>query len=165
MPSLDPPSLKWPVRIWFSITSELNFYRIHLIYLYVSNLIACFACWPSLISSTVIPLIFSAIFYASNGRYHVAFIDALFNCFSSMCVCGLVTVNLSSLTKWQQVILFIQMQIGHPVSIDFSLKVVIGLDRFFEIFVSWFMVLVRRSVGYYLESLKLIVGGQALFCA
>jgi len=57
------------------------------------------------------------------------------------------------------------MQIGHPVSIDFSLKVVIGLDRFFEIFVSWFMVLVRRSVGYYLESLKLIVGGQALFCA
>ena len=82
-----------------------------------------------------------------------------------MCVCGLVTVNLSSLTKWQQVILFIQMQIGHPVSIDFSLKVVIGLDRFFEIFVSWFMVLVRRSVGYYLESLKLIVGGQALFCA
>ena len=96
MPNLDPPSLKWPVRVWSSIT-RLNFYRIHLIYLYVSNLIVCFACWPSLIFSTVTPLIFSAIFYASNGRYHVAFIDALFNCFSSMCVCRLATGGMYAL--------------------------------------------------------------------
>ena len=82
-----------------------------------------------------------------------------------MCVCGLVTVNLSSLTKWQQVILFIQMQIGHPVGSGSSFKGGDSVDKFLEIFVSWFMVLVRRSVGYYLDSLKLIVGEQTLFCA
>ncbi|KAJ3572113.1 hypothetical protein NP233_g3294 [Leucocoprinus birnbaumii] len=103
-----PPSHNWTARLWTGITSELNFFRIHLIYF------------------TVTPLIFSGIFYASNGEYHIAYIDALFNCFSSMCVCGLATINLSSLTPWQQVILLLQMQIGHPI------------------FVSWFMVLVRR---------------------
>jgi hypothetical protein len=68
------------------------------------------------VSSTVTPLVFSGIFYASNGRYHIPYIDAFFNCFSSMCVCGLATVNLSSLTGWQQAILFIQMCIGNTVS-------------------------------------------------
>ncbi|KAF9446528.1 TrkH-domain-containing protein [Macrolepiota fuliginosa MF-IS2] len=104
----DPPPPKWSTRLWSGVKNELNFYRIHLIYF------------------TVTPLFFSGIFYASNGRYHVEYIDALFNCFSSMCVCGLTTVNLSELTPWQQGILFIQMQLGNPV------------------FVSWFMVLVRR---------------------
>jgi hypothetical protein len=66
--------------------------------------------------STVTPLVFSGIFYACNGRYHISYIDALFNCFSSMCCCGLATINLSSLTGWQQAILFIQMNIGNPVS-------------------------------------------------
>jgi Trk-type K+ transport system membrane component len=65
--------------------------------------------------STLTPLIFSGIFYASNGKYPVAYIDALYNSVSAMTVCGLATVNLSQLTAWQQVLLFIQMCIGNPV--------------------------------------------------
>jgi hypothetical protein len=65
--------------------------------------------------STFTPLIFSGIFYASNGRFHIAYIDALFNSVSAMAVCGLASVDLSSLTGWQQAILFIQMCIGNPV--------------------------------------------------
>lgn len=65
--------------------------------------------------STLTPLIFSGIFYASNGKYPVAYIDALFNSVSAMTMCGLATVNLSELTAWQQVLLFIQMCIGNPV--------------------------------------------------
>ncbi|KAG2356590.1 cation transport protein-domain-containing protein [Suillus spraguei] len=61
------------------------------------------------------PLIFSGIFYASNGEYPVAYIDALYNSASAMTVCGLATVNLSQLTAWQQVLLFIQMCIGNTV--------------------------------------------------
>lgn len=65
--------------------------------------------------STLTPLIFSGILYASNGKYPVAYIDALYNSVSAMTVCGLATVNLSQLTAWQQVLLFIQMCIGNPV--------------------------------------------------
>jgi Trk-type K+ transport system membrane component len=71
--------------------------------------------------STFTPLIFSGIFYASNGANHISYIDALFNCISAMTVCGLATVDLSSLTTWQQVILFIQMCLGSPVRIDLYL--------------------------------------------
>ncbi|KAF5317199.1 hypothetical protein D9611_004011 [Ephemerocybe angulata] len=79
------------------IRKELNFYRIHLIFF------------------TVTPLFFSVIFYLSNGRYKISYIDSLFNCVSSITVCGLATVDLSTLTPWQQVILFIQMCIGSPI--------------------------------------------------
>ncbi|KAJ3726247.1 hypothetical protein C8R42DRAFT_718482 [Lentinula raphanica] len=82
-----------------SIKRHLNFYRIHILFF------------------TFTPLIFSAIFYASNGRFKISYIDALFNCVSAMTVCGLATVDLSSLTPWQQVILFIQMCLGSPVRI------------------------------------------------
>lgn len=66
-------------------------------------------------NSTFTPLILSAVFYASNGKYHISYVDALFNCVSAMTVTGLATVDLSELTAWQQVILFIQMCIGSPV--------------------------------------------------
>jgi Trk-type K+ transport system membrane component len=66
--------------------------------------------------STFVPLIWSGIFYASNGRTHIAYIDALFNSVSAFCVCGLATIDLSSLTPWQQAILFIQMNTGSTVS-------------------------------------------------
>lgn len=67
-------------------------------------------------NSTFTPLVFSGIFYASNGQYPVSYVDSLYNCVSAMTVCGLATVDLSSLTGWQQVILFIQMCLGSPVS-------------------------------------------------
>ena len=65
--------------------------------------------------SIITPLIFSAIFYAVNGETHVPYIDALFLCVSATTVCGLATVELSRLTAFQQVLLFIQACIGNPV--------------------------------------------------
>ncbi|KAF7362270.1 Potassium transport protein [Mycena venus] len=85
---------------WKAIRKHLNFYRVHILFF------------------TFTPLIFSAIFYASNGQYHVSYIDALFNSVSAMTVCGLATVDLSSLTPWQQVILFAQMCLGSPVVVS-----------------------------------------------
>jgi hypothetical protein len=38
-----------------------------------------------------------------------------------MAVCGLASVDLSSLTAWQQVILFIQLCLGNPVCQLFEL--------------------------------------------
>ena len=61
-------------------------------------------------------MIFSAIFYASNGKVKISYIDSLFNSVSAMTVTGLTTVNMSSLTPWQQTILFLQMCLGSPVS-------------------------------------------------
>ncbi|KAI0753123.1 cation transport protein-domain-containing protein [Daedaleopsis nitida] len=110
------PSL--PTRISFNarfgnfrhyVFKHLNFYRVHLLFF------------------TFTPLIFSAIFYASNGEFHIDYIDCLFICVSAMTVCGLATVDLSSLTPFQQVLLFIQMCLGSPVVI------------------SWTMVYIRRS--------------------
>ncbi|KAH8087810.1 cation transport protein-domain-containing protein [Cristinia sonorae] len=90
------------------IKRHLNFFRIHILFF------------------TFTPLIFSAIFYASNGENHISYTDALFNCVSAITVCGLATVDLSSLTNFQQAILFFLMCIGNPVII------------------SWVMVYVRR---------------------
>ncbi|KAL0072467.1 hypothetical protein AAF712_000230 [Marasmius tenuissimus] len=97
---------------WRSVKKHLNFYRVHSLFF------------------TFTPLIFSGIFYASNGQNHISYIDSLFNCVSAMTVCGLATVDLSSLTPWQQAILFIQMCLGTPV------------------LVSWVMVYIRK---YYFE--------------
>jgi len=80
-------------RITHFITQEATFFRIHL---------AAF---------TFIPVIFSCIFYASNGRFHVSFLDSMFLCYSAMTVTGLSTVNLSTITGWQQAILYILMTI------------------------------------------------------
>lgn len=73
--------------------------------------------WPAdwSVRSTFTPLIASAIFYASNGEFHINYIDALYNCVSAVTVCGLATIDLSSLTPWQQVILFFLMCLGSPV--------------------------------------------------
>lgn len=75
------------------ISEQATFYRVHL---------AVF---------TFIPLISSAIFYASNGNYKVDFVDAMFLCYSAMTVTGLATVNLSTITAWQQAILYFLMAI------------------------------------------------------
>ena len=47
-----------------------------------------------------------------------AFIDALFLCYSALTVTGLSTVNLSTLTAFQQAILFVLMGIGNVVRLD-----------------------------------------------
>ena len=66
--------------------------------------------------STFVPLFFSVILYASNGENHVSYVDCLFLCVTSATVTGLATIDLSLLTAWQQVILFVQMFFGSPVS-------------------------------------------------
>ena len=45
----------------------------------------------------------------------IAFIDALFLCYSALTVTGLATVNLSTLTVFQQVILLVLMVVGNVV--------------------------------------------------
>jgi hypothetical protein len=67
---------------------QWNFYRIHLTFF------------------TIHPLIWSGIFYGVNGQYPVSYTDALFLCFSAQTVTGLSSVNLSTLTGFQQFILF-----------------------------------------------------------
>lgn len=68
-----------------------NFFRIHLFYF------------------TFTPLLLSGILYASNGRFHVAYIDCLFLCYSAMTANGLTTADLSPMTAWQQTILYMLM--------------------------------------------------------
>ncbi|KAJ8090446.1 hypothetical protein PM082_019044 [Marasmius tenuissimus] len=90
------------------LKKEATFFRVHLL------------------AFTFIPLIVSGIFYGCNGRFPVGYLDSLFLCYSAMTVTGLSTVNLSTLTAWQQVILYLLMIIG-----DITI-------------VSWIMVLVRK---------------------
>lgn len=65
-----------------------------------------------------VPLIFSGIFYASNGRFHIDYIDSLFFCYSAMTDTGLTTANMSTLTAWQQVLLFMLMAMVSPHLLD-----------------------------------------------
>ncbi|KGB77669.1 potassium ion transporter [Cryptococcus deuterogattii R265] len=119
MPSLRPslstlPSyLTLPSRWtkWKAVmVGSLNFYRIHLL------------------TFTVVPFITSGIMYACNTEYHIAYIDCLFCCMSAMTVTGLATVDLSTLSPFQQVILFLQMIIG---SLSFVSIVMILVRQYF----------------------------------
>ncbi|WVF70581.1 hypothetical protein IAT40_005373 [Kwoniella sp. CBS 6097] len=115
MPSLPslPSHLALPSRatkVKTIILSSLNFYRVHLL------------------TFTIIPLITSAIMYACNTEYHIAYIDCLFCCMSAMTVTGLATINLSTLSVVQQVILFVQMIIG---SLSFVSILMIFVRQYF----------------------------------
>ncbi|KAI6014220.1 cation transport protein-domain-containing protein [Pisolithus microcarpus] len=94
---------RFTANLWQGIRENLNFFRVHLLFF------------------TFTPLVASAVLYASNGKYPISYVDALFNSVSAMTVCGLSTVNLSSLTPWQQVILFLQMCFGSPVLVSWSM--------------------------------------------
>ncbi len=91
------------------------------------------------------PLIASGILYASNGTNHVSYIDALFNCISAVTVCGLATLDLSGLTIWQQVILFLLMCMGSPVRQSLVYTRIYTYSRD-QVVVSWVMVYVRREI-------------------
>ncbi|KAI6046356.1 hypothetical protein EDC04DRAFT_1686270 [Pisolithus marmoratus] len=110
-------------NLWRGIRENLNFSRVHLLFF------------------TFIPLLASAVLYASNGKYPISYVDALFNSVSAMTVCGLSTVDLSSLTPWQQVILFLQMCAGSPV------------------LVSWVMVYIRRY--FFAKKFDYIIAAEA----
>lgn len=53
--------------------------------------------------------------YGTSTSYHIPYIDCLFVCMSAMTVTGLATFNLSTLSVFQQVVLFVQMIIGSLV--------------------------------------------------
>jgi hypothetical protein len=57
-----------------------------------------------------------------STAYHIAYIDCLFLCMSSMTVTGLATVDLSTLSAFQQFILFFQQIIGSLVSPNTDLR-------------------------------------------
>ncbi|TFK93269.1 TrkH-domain-containing protein [Polyporus arcularius HHB13444] len=105
-----------------SIRPQLNFYRLHLL------------------AFVTVPLLGAAILFASNGEFPVRFIDALFICVSGATGTGLVTVDLSSLTVWQQVLLVILELVGN------------------QAFVAWVVVYVRR--WYFLRNLRHIVKAE-----
>ncbi|KAG9217695.1 hypothetical protein CCMSSC00406_0003616 [Pleurotus cornucopiae] len=110
-------------RFYKFAKKEATFFRVHLL------------------AFAIVPLIFSGIFYACNGRFPVSYLDSLFLCYSAMTVTGLSTINLSTTTAMQQVLLFFLMMIG-----DITM-------------VSWVMVLVRkhyfRTHCEYVASLRL----------
>ncbi|KAI9066036.1 TrkH-domain-containing protein [Trametes sanguinea] len=107
---------------WSYLRDSLNFYRIHLL------------------AFIFFPLFGATILWASNGKFPVKFIDSLFICISAATGTGLVTLDLSSLTVWQQVILVLLELFGN------------------QTFVSWVVVLVRR--WYFLRNLRHIVAAE-----
>ncbi|KAI0060371.1 TrkH-domain-containing protein [Artomyces pyxidatus] len=107
---------------WRVFLGKFNFFRIHLV------------------AFTLIPLISAAIFFASNGEFHVGYTDALFTCISAMTGTGLQPFDLSGITPWQQVILVILELTGSPVA------------------VSWIAVYVRKR--YFTTHLRWIVHSE-----
>ncbi|KAJ2992747.1 hypothetical protein NUW54_g7862 [Trametes sanguinea] len=107
---------------WSYLRDSLNFYRIHLL------------------AFIFFPLFGATILWACNGKFPVKFIDSLFICISAATGTGLVTLDLSSLTVWQQVIVVLLELIGN------------------QTFVSWVVVLVRR--WYFLRNLRHIVAAE-----
>ncbi|KAH9922903.1 cation transport protein-domain-containing protein [Fomitopsis serialis] len=106
-------------RMWSYVNDSLRFYRIHLLLF------------------TIVPLVASVIFWASNGEFKIDFIDALFVCVSAATGTGLSPIDLSSTTPWQQVIVVVLEISGNLV------------------FVSWVVVYIRRT--YFIGHLKHIV--------
>ncbi|ETW82203.1 potassium transporter [Heterobasidion irregulare TC 32-1] len=98
-------------------TLNLNFYRLHLLYF------------------TIAPFILAAVAYACNGMFPASYLDLLFCCVSAMTGTGLATLDLSSLTAWQQAVLVILEIIGSPVTISFI--VVYVRRRYFQRHLHW----------------------------
>lgn len=90
---------------------ELNFFRIHL---------AVF---------TLVPIVSASVLVASNGRFDINYIDALFVCVSGITGTGLATIDLSLLTAWQQAIIVLVSLVGSPVFV--SLITVYMRKRYF----------------------------------
>ncbi|KAI1077582.1 TrkH-domain-containing protein [Whalleya microplaca] len=64
----------------------------------------------------VVPLIASLVFWGSSDpKYSISYVDSLFLVTSAMTEAGLNTVNLSQMTTWQQVLLWLLIMIGSSV--------------------------------------------------
>ena len=85
---------------------HLNSYRVHLLYFILTILLASIILWSS-----------TANVANSDFSFHLRFIDALFLCTSAMTNSGLNTVNLSSLTSFQQTVIGILMFLGNILTV------------------------------------------------
>lgn len=86
---------------------HLNFYRLHLLYF------------------ILVIIVSSVILYGSStSSFQIAYIDAIYLCTSAMCNIGLASINLSSLTGFQQSILFVLMLMGDLTIVTISVVVV-----------------------------------------
>lgn len=81
-----------------------NFYRVHVIYFIFTILLTTVILWGSGVNGNS---------NDEDARFRLSFTDALFLCTSAMTNTGLNTVNLSSITAFQQSILCILMLIGN----------------------------------------------------
>jgi len=75
-------------------------------------------------------LVASVVFWASSTSFPVSYVDSLFLVVSAMTESGLNPVNLSQITTWQQVLLWILMVIGSTVWV--SILTVLARKRAFE---------------------------------
>lgn len=96
-----------------SILPPLNFITLHYAYFIGTTLLA------------------SAIFYASSNPHgSISYVDSLFLVISAMTEAGLNTVNLSEMTVWQQVMLWLLIIIGSSVWV--SIWTVVARKHVFE---------------------------------
>lgn len=99
----DRRGLKWAKGVFF----HLNFYRVHLLYF------------------VLVIIVSSGILYGSStSDFKLAYIDAIYLCTSAMCNVGLTSVNLGSLTGFQQSVIFIVMLLGDLTIVTVSVVVV-----------------------------------------
>lgn len=79
----------------------------------------------------VVPLFASVIFWgSSNPARSISYVDSLFLVVSAMTEAGLNTVNLSQMTTWQQVILFLLIMFGSTIWV--SIATVLARKHVFE---------------------------------
>ncbi|KAI0473571.1 TrkH-domain-containing protein [Xylariaceae sp. FL0804] len=76
----------------------LNFITIHYAYFILVSLVTSLVFWGS-----------------SNPRFSISYVDSLFLVVSAMTEAGLNTVNLSQMTTWQQILLWILIAIGSSI--------------------------------------------------
>ncbi|KAK1636381.1 cation transporter [Colletotrichum phormii] len=96
-----------------SFLPPLNFITLHYAYFIGTTLLA------------------SAIFYASSNPHgSISYVDSLFLVISAMTEAGLNTVNLSEMTVWQQVLLWLLIIIGSSVWV--SIWTVVARKHVFE---------------------------------
>ena len=104
--------------------------------------------------------------YGISTEYKISYIDCLFLCVTSMTVNGLATVDLSTLSVMQQVIMFWQMLIGSLVSFPNNMSTLCRSSLTRQVFVSIVMIIVRQYVPSSSEASMLkqdVADAQALF--
>ncbi|KAI8160276.1 Low-affinity potassium transport protein [Colletotrichum sp. SAR 10_70] len=109
-PRSSPSSGSGGIR---SFLPPLNFITLHYAYFIGTSLLA------------------SAVFYASsNPRGSISYVDALFLVVSAITEAGLNTVNLSQMTVWQQVLLWLLIVVGSTIWV--SIWTVLARKHVFE---------------------------------